>query len=278
MNSLDIFNELSEHVVIRINTLGDQIHQQNWHESKRHKDYDMWYILEGEIEIRVNDSVYTANKGDLVLFGPSIAYHATSKRGSCHFIFTHFDFGLGNQNEILENFQIFGVVKKNLVSEESLLFNESYSHYKKNKPMSSIRLKGSLTILIAKVIELYGNEQFKGTFKQDINLSKLNSNLHELQPVLDYVITHLNEPLRNEKLSKIVGMSEKYFIYYFKQTIGVTPGRYIYQLKMNRARELVYSNQYSIEQIAEQLGYPDIYSFSKAFKKYYLVSPSQLNS
>ncbi|MBO1515444.1 helix-turn-helix domain-containing protein [Metabacillus sp. BG109] len=44
---------------------------------------------------------------------------------------------------------------------------------------------------------------------------------------------------------------------------------------MNRARELLYSNRYSIKQIADMLGYPDPYSFSKAFKKYYKMPPSQ---
>jgi AraC family transcriptional regulator len=70
-------------------------------------------------------------------------------------------------------------------------------------------------------------------------------------------------------------MSEKYFIRYFKQALGVTPGQYMIQLRMNRARDLVYTQRYSMQQVASLLGYPDAYSFSKAFKKHYKVPPSK---
>ncbi|MGO4374436.1 helix-turn-helix transcriptional regulator, partial [Paenibacillus sp. MCAF20] len=85
----------------------------------------------------------------------------------------------------------------------------------------------------------------------------------------------LHQPVRIGELAELAGMSEKYFILYFKQALGITPGSYIYQLKMNRARELLYSRTFSIQQIAGLLGYPDPYSFSKAFKKYYKVPPSK---
>ncbi|WP_243459335.1 AraC family transcriptional regulator [Metabacillus bambusae] len=275
MDSLDIFNELSELIKLQINSCSEVAHPNSWIERRQHKDYDLWCIQEGRIEIRIQEEVYLASEGDLILFTPKVAYTATTLSTSCKFIFTHFDLSLGNHLRILDNFQLSGIIDSTLVEEEILLFLDTYDQYKRSAPMSGIRLKGCLTILIAKIMEQYGSKQYRGEFVHYPTNQKLTMDLVKLQPVFDFIHEHLHQTIRVEEIAAIAGMSEKYFISYFKQALGLTPGRYIYQLKMNRARELLYLKRYSIQQIASMLGYPDPYSFSKAFKKYYKVPPSK---
>jgi len=104
---------------------------------------------------------------------------------------------------------------------------------------------------------------------------KCIAKLTVLQPVFQYVENNLDRPMKIDELSAIVNMSEKYFISYFKSALGITPGNYITQLKMNKARDYLYQEKYSIKEIANLLGYSDQYTFSKAFKKYFNVSPSK---
>ncbi|UOQ48756.1 AraC family transcriptional regulator [Gracilibacillus caseinilyticus] len=269
MDSLNIFNELSELVTVRINSCSEVEHPNSWIERRQYKDYDLWCIQEGQVEIRIQDEVHIASKGDLILFSPKVAYTATTPSESCTFIFTHFDVSLGDHLRILDNFQLAGIFKNELVKEEHYLFLNAYDQYKRNAAMSQMRLKGALTILIAKIMEQYSRHQYRGKFIQNATDQKLTKYLDKLQPVFDYAHEHLHQTLTVGELANIASMSEKYFISYFKQALGVTPGRYTYQLKMNRARELLYSKQYSVQEIASMLGYPDPYSFSKAFKKYY---------
>lgn len=278
MNSMKIFNELSEHVALRIHSCNEASHPSNWVESKLHKDYDLWHLQTGQIEIRIHDSVHLASAGDLILFHTHLPYTANSIGKGCHFTYTHFDFGLGDHMRILENFNLSGIIPGALVREEAALFLEAYRQYKQDAMMSGIRLKGCFTVLIAAIMERYGQGEYRGAFalggaKQ--KHQKQPKSLHTLRPVFDFIHEHLHLTIRNHELAEIAGMSEKYFILYFKQTLGITPGQYVYQLKMNRARELLYKNNYSIQEIAGLLGYPDPYTFSKAFKKYYKVPPSQ---
>ncbi|ULL17069.1 AraC family transcriptional regulator [Paenibacillus sp. H1-7] len=275
MSSLNIFNELAEHVMLHIFASREVIHPLGWVENKQHVDYDLWYLHEGKIEIVIHDQVHLASGGDLVLFSPKVAYTARNLDASCRFTYTHFDFGLGNHHRILEHFELAGVIGSSLVQEEIRLFLETYEQYKREAPMSGIRLKGCLTILIAKIIECYGHGEYRGGFTSHAPRRKRSANLETLQPVFDFIHERLHQPLRIGELAELAGMSEKYFINYFKQALGVTPGLYIYQLKMNHARELLYSKRYTIQQIAGMLGYPDPFSFSKSFKKYYKVPPSQ---
>lgn len=277
MNSLNIFRDLSEHVVLRINSCREVHHLSGWIETKQHHDYDLWYLHEGQIEIRTNDQLHMASAGDLILFDPKVAYTASNLKDDCRFLYTHFDFGLGDQLRILDQFPLAGVMTSSLVTEEISLFLKAYEEHLLGSSMSGIHLKGCLTIFIAKIMKCYERGEYVGQFADHASDRKRNMSLQSLQPVLDYIQGHLHQPLRARELAVMAGMSEKYFISYFKQALGITPGLYIYQLKMNRARELLYSKQYTIQQIAGLLGYPDPYSFSKAFKKYYNVPPSKFD-
>ena len=141
--------------------------------------------------------------------------------------------------------------------------------------MSSIMLKGCFTILLAKIFKYYNSDNHSKTFFPE-NVWRINTGcLSVLQPVFNYITDNMSKPIRIKELAQVAGISEKYFINYFKTILGISPGRYINQLKMNRARDYLYQGKYTIKEISSMLGYPDQYSFSKAFKKHYRVPPSK---
>lgn len=80
---------------------------------------------------------------------------------------------------------------------------------------------------------------------------------------------------------KITMFAEKYFfsIEYltklFKSKYGYSIYEYVLKLRMERAKELLSNEENKIVDIAERLGYADNHYFSKAFRNYYGISPSQ---
>lgn len=69
----------------------------------------------------------------------------------------------------------------------------------------------------------------------------------------------------------------------FLKETGVTPREYMTRKRMERARDIILSgatnrySQFTVSQIAETCGFTEPLYFSKVFKKYYGVSPSQFS-
>lgn len=270
MNYLEVLDSLMYYTEINIKGCGDIKHDKNWTEHENKVDYDLWVILEGELQIEMAEEKYFVKNNDVFFLSPENFYKANSITESSKFIYIHFDFIIGNNVKGLQDFQLAGPIYSTSIKEEVNAFIKSYFSYKNKETLSFLTLKGYFTALISKIIVLqYENNKALNHHKQ--NISKP---LIRLQPVLIYISEHINELIYTKDLAEILGFSEKYFITFFKDTIGTTPNKYILQLKMNKALNYIYEKKYSLKEISYFLGFPDQYTFSKAFKKQYGVAPS----
>lgn len=77
------------------------------------------------------------------------------------------------------------------------------------------------------------------------------------------------------KLAEMCNMSTSYFQRLFKKIYGLPPKKYIIQLKINHACELLRLRRYSVTQISEMCNFSDVYFFSRQFKEYIGITPTQ---
>ncbi len=76
------------------------------------------------------------------------------------------------------------------------------------------------------------------------------------------------------KLAKEASMSVPNFCAEFKKYVGVPPIKFLIKVRLQQAWYLLYEHKLSIGEIAEKVGYHDIFHFSKQFKKHFGVNPS----
>jgi len=69
------------------------------------------------------------------------------------------------------------------------------------------------------------------------------------------------------ELARAAGYSADHFSRVFKQVVGQTPEPFIIQAKVSRAKELLVESSLSVSQIADALGYCDVFFFSRQFKE-----------
>ncbi|MBN1676233.1 MAG: helix-turn-helix domain-containing protein [Kiritimatiellae bacterium] len=76
-------------------------------------------------------------------------------------------------------------------------------------------------------------------------------------------------------LAEQSGYSKDHFIRLFRTYRKVTPGEYVIRARIQSARNLLAFSGQSVTEVAEQLGYPDLYSFCKQFKARTGLTPSE---
>lgn len=89
----------------------------------------------------------------------------------------------------------------------------------------------------------------------------------------DYINEHLTQPLELQEIATFSHVSINHLIVLFRAHLGITPSRYIWQLRCHRAAELLSSTSIAVGMIAEQTGFSSPYHFSKLFKQQFQVSP-----
>jgi AraC-like DNA-binding protein len=87
-----------------------------------------------------------------------------------------------------------------------------------------------------------------------------------------------NHRMNIDDLLKKSNLSRSRFYSLCINHLGFTPYEKIIKIRMNRAMTLLLLNKNKIETIAQELGYSNLFAFSKAFKKTVGVSPKKFRS
>ena len=209
---------------------------------------------EGETEYFCNGKKYVSNLNNIVLLPKGSSYE-----WSCtvpgHFSFIEFEcdkeyedifcFKVANGDEILKRF-----------------VELEYNRNQKNS--------------------FYEIESISETYKIIVDLLKSlkkkyvsSRNFEKIQSAVDYINQNYTKHITNDELAKLTNFSTVYFRKLFSENFNMSPQAYIHTLRIRKAKELFHSDYVNISRVALYLGYSSIYDFSKTFKKYVGISPSE---
>lgn len=127
-----------------------------------------------------------------------------------------------------------------------------------HSPAASLQLHFGILQIFAVVAETLQEQQ-------QVPLSRKRS--PELN-VRNYLDIHYARPGGLATVASQTGISLAHLSRAFKQRYGISPGRYRDQIRLEAARSLLRHSDLLVKEIANQLGYPDAYTFSKAFNRH----------
>lgn len=93
--------------------------------------------------------------------------------------------------------------------------------------------------------------------------------------VCDYIKEHLRERPSLEKLAGLVSLSKEHLRFLFQKELGLSPMKYVAQLRLQQAQELLLFTSDSMKEIAGRLGFDDQHHFTRAFRRAEGISPSE---
>ena len=100
-------------------------------------------------------------------------------------------------------------------------------------------------------------------------------NKKRIKEICKYIYENCNKIESVGMLARMLHLSESRFSHLFFETVGVSPQRYILRARTDMAKELLANTDLSIGQIAVSVGFNDQNYFSRAFKRFTDMSPTE---
>ncbi|MFJ5646103.1 AraC family transcriptional regulator [Streptomyces sp. NPDC093223] len=124
------------------------------------------------------------------------------------------------------------------------------------------RVRGLLTMLFTSVIRAANCDDVPGALSRAAQ-----------QAITELADRRIHERLRAADLADAVGLTPDYFTRVFRRTFGIPPREWLMQHRVRHGAWMLDTTDASITQVAQFLGYPDPFLFSRQFKLVMAVSP-----
>lgn len=133
---------------------------------------------------------------------------------------------------------------------------------------NELRRNGCFFHFISHLIEDY---QAQGTLE---GLSNLQCAQYA-RKAYHFIMEHFSEQIKIQELAEQFGVSRNYLYACFKEVYKVSPKQFLNAVRMEHASSLLLSKYLYISQVAHQVGFEDELAFSKAFKEFHHLSPTE---
>jgi len=134
--------------------------------------------------------------------------------------------------------------------------------WQRSDPLSRLEAQHDATELILTVLREHGGQEKQAASAEPT-----------LNWITSYFSFNLSEPLSVEQMAGRAHLSPSRFSAVFKERFGVPPHKYLLQLRIQHAGELLKTTGLGLQDIAAYCGFADIHHFSKAFKRSTGLSP-----
>ncbi len=271
------YNELKQHGTedfpIELYTI-DSSHTRYEMSAHWHGELEIIRVLEGVLNVRLNNNFYKAEAGDILFVNPETVHQASPESCVYECIDFHPDFipvlhsgseffleSLKNHEYVIEEFHR----ASPLAPAVHALYNamsEKSSGYK-------FKVVGALYHLFGEIIDLH---LYHPTDSAPLSADK---NVPKLRSVLSFIRSNYKKPITLDDMAASAGMSPKYFCYFFKEMTTKTPVEYLNLYRIEKASRKLIRTGDSVTQIAFSCGFNDLSYFIKTFKDIKGITPAR---
>ena len=221
-------------------------------------------VENGTITCETLDAPVTANSGELLYLPPSVPVQYTYTRGegtSYYWV----DISGESIVPLLAECGLQGITACAIRHIETLTAHiDAMLEHPRDDAFYPYVLSGRLQLLLAQLHHLMTTE----TENRHPAIEQAAACLREFS----------NDPPDNTVLAERFGFSTRHFIRLFKQYKGCTPHQYYLQAQMDRACALLSDTGMTVQEVSFALGMDDAFYFSRLFRKFYGISPTEYRS
>jgi len=228
----------------------------------------LYFPVSGEMEIEIDGKIYKGKPGELYLIpeGLKHSFRLTKKQKLKKYWF-HFSLFPVDLKNAFETYNIPFCIKVEDTEKTEDCFKEVTSLAEENTFTSKIRLYGK----IFELLSLY----FEHAEKNGVQVKLTDEIMPPLTFVAQYMTDNMQKDITLEELATLTNLHPNYLIRSFKKQFGVTPMRYLNDLRLEKIVSLLCGSDLSLKEIMKQTGFTEPAYFSGFFKQKTGYSPRE---
>lgn len=242
-----------------------------------HKEYEIIRILKGHFTITIDGETCSANAGDLIFINQGLIHGGIPENCIYECIVFDLQFLLMHGAAMTQYMtKLTGcsiLIQSHFTRCDKDLFAiaaQLFEAVEKKAPAYELNTVGALYLFLGIIFQKNYYTAYTKTTRR--NLKEAN----HIKPVLEYIENHYMEKISLEKMSRIAGISPKYFCRCFKIFFHMTASDYLNYKRMEQACYELTVLDKSVTEVGFDCGFHDTSYFIRIFKKYKGMTPNQL--
>lgn len=221
------------------------------------------FVLSGEGEFRINEHVYHLKEGDaFIIPSGKITYYKSSKENPWCYAWISF-IGINSESclyQIMSSLDDIYVIHDLDVLK---YYTDIHKIMNLDSSKTSDYFEGN-SILLHIISMLFSDINYHQTPIDQLSI---------LDEIKFYFDINYAENLKLKDVASYFGIHPNYLTRAFHKKFGISPKKYLLNLKLKKAAKLLTTTKLPVSVISSSLGFEDSLAFSRTFKKMYDLSP-----
>lgn len=217
------------------------------------------YVVDGFAYYPVGNTNYETRRGDLLFHRPYERHSIITVPEHpyvCISLVFHFGSSPFPYEDLFQGKHLLGNFAEHPI--DSWL-SQLVHHYRQPGLLHQIRCQSLLMRILAESAQ-WGESHAVISKTDEMTMPKLVK-------IKNYLNEHYMKDVQIKDLEQVSGLSKNYILLLFRKHVGMSPMQYLTWVRVNKAKELAIHSSLSISEIAERVGYSDVHTFGRMFKK-----------
>lgn len=246
----------------------------HWHER-----IELFYVISGEGQVRINLITYPIKAGDVVVVSPGAIHSVNIPDGGellCKVLIFDGEIISENPSDPVYREYVDPLIRRKITF-KAVLSNSNQlgcsvqekikgiiDKYSEHEPCCELYVKGALFDIFYML--------FRWDLAEEIKEAP-NQTVKKMWDVLEYIETNYQESISVDDLAAVADYSKFHFLRLFREYIGLTPIQYINRVRLEQAAKMLINTDDTITQISFSAGFKNVSYFIRTFSERYGVSP-----
>ncbi|MDY5231351.1 MAG: AraC family transcriptional regulator [Eubacteriales bacterium] len=237
-----------------------------WDRPYWHEQLEIMYFTEGNGLLMCGGTEYLVSPGNIYIVNCNELHYFSNSDFTVNYCITI-------EPEFFKNIKIEHIVFESVIRNDTFIQNciiDAFKEFYQQEDNWDMAVMGKTYELMTYILRNYKKYSLsKNKYKTR------NTKQQLMQNIIKYVSKNYNQRLTTASLAEAFHINEQYLCRIFKSETSQTVLNYINNLRVKSSLPLIKNTNEPISVIAQNVGFDDVNYFSRTFKKYIKMTPSE---